>query len=482
MEVSLKSQIKSGLFYSALAKYSGIIISLMVSAVLSRLLTPRDFGIVAIAMVFIVFISLLSDLGFAPAIIQNKSLTTDDTNNIFSFTIWVALLGSIIFFFCSGLIANFYQSPPLVIICKILSVNVFFSTCNIVPNALLMKDKNFKYIAVRTLTIQIIAGVISIVAAFNGAGFYSLLINPLLTSFVMLIIDYNKAEVNFKFKFELSSVKKILSFSSYQLLFNVVNYFTRNADTLLIGRYLGINPLGYYDKSYRLMMLPVANITNVLTPIIHPIFSDMQDDKKRMYRANQKIVRLFAYIGFPFSVLLFFLSKEIILIVFGHQWVKAIPVFRILSLSTCLQIIGSSSGSFFQSLNAARYLFICGIVNAFIVVSSLLFGLFYLKSIEGVALSFAIASLLGFYSTFYFLITKSFHESLLSFFKTLLSPFAFALCLFACLWSAGFLIGALNIYITAVIKVLIALIVSLIYIQFVEKLGLKDLFKLVSKN
>jgi len=112
----------------------------------------------------------------------------------------------------------------------------------------------------------------------------------------------------------------------------------------------------------------------------------------------------------------------------------------------------------------------------------LLFGLFYLKSIEGVALSFAIASLLGFYSTFYFLITKSFHESLLSFFKTLFSPFAFALCLFACLWLAGFLIDPLNIYITAFIKVLIALIVSLIYLRFVEKLSLKDLYKLVAKN
>ncbi|MES2133724.1 MAG: lipopolysaccharide biosynthesis protein [Bacteroidota bacterium] len=482
MEISLKSQIKSGLFYSALAKYSGIVISLVVSAVLSRLLTPEDFGVVAISMVFIVFISLLSDLGFAPAIIQNKNLTTDDTNNIFSFTIWTALLGSIIFFFCSGLISNFYHNKPLIVICKILSVNVFFSTCNIVPNALLMKDKKFKYIAVRTLTIQIIAGIISIIAAFEGASFYALLINPLLTSFVMFIIDYNKTGVNFKFKFDLSSVKKILSFSSYQLLFNIVNYFTRNADTLLIGRYLGINPLGYYDKSYRLMMLPVANITNVLTPIIHPIFSDMQNDKKRMYKANQKIVRLFAYIGFPFSVLLFFLSKEIILIVFGDQWIKAIPVFRILSLSTCLQIIGSSSGSFFQSLNAARYLFICGIVNASIVVSSLLFGLFYLKSIEGVALSFAIASLLGFYSTFYFLITKSFDESLLSFFKTLISPFAFALCLFVCLWCADLVIKPLSIYITAFVKVLIALVVSLIYVQLVERLGLKDLYKLLAKN
>src|ERR1700761_7380807 len=124
MDLNLKSQVKSGLFYSALAKYPGIIISLIVSAVLARLLTPADFGVIAISMVFIVFISLLSDLGFGPGIIQNKTLTTNDTNNLFSVTIWLALVFSGIFYFCSPLIAYYYHSPILSKICKILTVNV----------------------------------------------------------------------------------------------------------------------------------------------------------------------------------------------------------------------------------------------------------------------------------------------------------------------------------------------------------------------
>ena len=78
-----------------------------------------------------------------------------------------------------------------------------------------------------------------------------------------------------------------------------------------------MNPLGYYDKSYRLMMLPISSITNVLTPVIHPIFSDIQNDKKRIYRANQKTVKFLAYIGFPFSVLLFFPIQRSD---FGNLW------------------------------------------------------------------------------------------------------------------------------------------------------------------
>jgi len=475
MEISLKSQLKSGLFYSAVAKYSGIVISLVVSAVLARLLTPEDFGVIAISMVFIVFISILCDLGFGPAIIQNKALTANDTNNIFSFTLWTALLSSIIFFFCSNLIADFYHNQILIIICRILSVNVFFSVANTVPSALLMKEKAFKYVAIRTLSIQVFAGIISIIAAFHGASFYSLLINPLLTSFVMFIIDCNKSKVKFKLRIELVSVKKILAFSSYQLLFNFVNYFTRNADTLLVGKFLGMNPLGYYDKSYRLMMLPIANITNVLTPIVHPIFSDIQNDKERLFKVNQKIVRFLAYIGFPLSVLLYFISREIILIVYGNQWERAVPVFKILSLSVYSQIIGCSSGAFFQSLNATKYLFICGITNSFLVISFLLVGLFYFKTIEGVALSFFLAGFFGLFLTFYFLINKVFGKSLLSFFRVLISPFAFSIFLFLLLWIANLFINNHNIFLTAFIKVSISAIVFCLYIHYVEKINIKKL-------
>ena len=208
MEINLKNELKSGLFYSALTKYSGIIISLIVSAVLARLLTPADFGIVAISMVFIVFISMLSDLGFAPAIIQNKNLTVDDTNNIFSFTIWMAFIISVLFFFFSGLIAGYYHNKSLVAIFRILTINVFFSTANIVPNALLLKSRIFKFIAVRTLIIQLIGGVISVIAALKGAGLYALLINPLIYSLVIFIIDSSKSKVRFKLRIEFSSIRK----------------------------------------------------------------------------------------------------------------------------------------------------------------------------------------------------------------------------------------------------------------------------------
>lgn len=139
---STKKELLSGVFYTAIAKYSGIIISLVIAGILARLIEPEDFGVVAIATVIISFFGIFSDLGIAPAIIQNKELSENDLSNIFSFTLWLGIGISMIFFLCSWPISHFYQSDTLLSICQLLSLNLFFASANIVPNALLFKGKD----------------------------------------------------------------------------------------------------------------------------------------------------------------------------------------------------------------------------------------------------------------------------------------------------------------------------------------------------
>ena len=178
---TVRIQLTSGVFYIAIAKYAGIVISLAVSGVLARLLSPSDFGIVAVATVIITFFSIFSDLGIAPAIIQYKKLTGEELNGIFSFTIWSGLAASLLFFGSSWLIASYYDSPQLVRICQFLSVNLLFAAMNIVPNALLYKQKRFRFIAMRNLCVQGSVGTIAVIAALSGAGIYALLINPIVS-------------------------------------------------------------------------------------------------------------------------------------------------------------------------------------------------------------------------------------------------------------------------------------------------------------
>ena len=282
MASNLKQQLFSGVFYTALAKYSGIVISLVVAGVLARLLTPDDFGIVAIATVIIAFFSIFTDMGISPAIVQNKALTEKDLSDIFSFTLWMGAGLSVLFFAASWPIAAYYESPILRTLCQLLCVNLFFASATIVPNALFFKNKEFKFIALRSFAVQVASGTAAVIAALNGAGLYALIISPILSSILLFIISLKRYPQHPAMTLGWGALRKIFSYSAYQFLFNVINYFSRNLDKLLIGKYMGMSELGYYEKSYRLMMLPLQNITQVVTPVMHPIFSDYQNDLNRL--------------------------------------------------------------------------------------------------------------------------------------------------------------------------------------------------------
>lgn len=186
---SIKQQLLSGVFYTALAKYSGIIVSLVVAGVLARLISPDDFGIMAVATVIIAFFNLFTDVGLSPAIIQHKDLTTENLSDLFSFTIWTGIGLSLLFAAASWPIAAYYDRDILRILCQLLAINLFFASATIVPNALFYRNKEFKFIALRSFVIQLIAGAAAVTAALCGAELYALVIGPILSGILIFIIS-----------------------------------------------------------------------------------------------------------------------------------------------------------------------------------------------------------------------------------------------------------------------------------------------------
>jgi PST family polysaccharide transporter len=134
-----------------------------------------------------------------------------------------------------------------------------------------------------------------------------------------------------------------------------------------------------------MMLLPVQNITNVISPVLHPILSDYQNDLEFIKEKFLKLIKLLAAIGFPVSVILFFMSEELILLFFDNQWRDAVPTFRILTLTVGMQIIGCNFGPIFQAANSTKLLFILGIINSSTYVLLLIVGLVFIGTIEGVA-------------------------------------------------------------------------------------------------
>lgn len=465
---STKKLLLTGVFYTAISKYSGMTVSLIVAGILARILSPEDFGVVAIATVIITFFGIFTDLGIAPAIIQNNELTHKDLSYIYSFTIWFGVIISSLFFLASWPIADYYHNHYLLSICQWLSLDLFLASANIVPNAMINKAKEFKFIAVRSIIIQTIGGTASVCAALMGAGLYALIINPIFSGIILYIISFNKYPQKLKFSFGIVSMKKIFSFTLYQFLFNVINYFSRNLDKLLIGKYMGLSPLGYYEKSYRLMMLPLQNITHVISPVMHPIFSEYQNDFKQLSTSYEKIVRFLAFIGFPLSVFLFFTARELTLIVFGEQWIPSVPVFQILSLSVGIQIILSTSGSIFQAANATKILFISGLISTILNVSAILIGIFFFNKLEAIAWGLCISFTISFIQSFLLMYKVTFKQPIRNFCKLFLSPLILSGVVFVSLYGTRNIIGY-NVFISLITKGLIYIIVLGVYIQWTKE-------------
>lgn len=446
--------------------------SLVVAGVLARLIPPEEFGVIAIATVIISFFSIFTDMGVSPAIVQNKELTQRDLSGIFSFTIWSGIAIAALFFAASWPIAEYYDRPILRTLCQILSINLLFASANIVPNALISKNKEFKFIALRSFSIQLVGGVASVIAAFCGAGLYALIINPILSSMLLFAVSIRRYPQQLRLTWGGEAIHKIFSYSAYQFLFNIINYFSRNLDKLLIGKYMGMAPLGYYEKSYRLMMLPLQNITYVITPVMHPIFSDYQNDPERLCSSYERIVRLLAFLGFPLSVLLLFTAKEITLVVFGQQWLPSVDVFQILSLSVGLQIILSSSGSIFQASGDTRSLFICGLFSSAFNVGGILLGIFYFETLTAVAWCICAASAANFAQCYWLMYRATFKRSMLPFVRQLLSPLVLSALVAGALFFLSLWLDGMNIFLTGMVKGMAFFCIFGVYIQTTKEMDL----------
>lgn len=387
--------LKKATIINAVSKYSTVVMNLLFTAILARLLTPDDYGVVAILTVFTNFFAIFSDMGIGTAVIQNRKLTKDDENKIYTFTIGLGILLAVLFTIFSQFLVIIYKNKVYSILGAILSISLAFRAFNMVPSAILMKQKRFMLSGIRLVIVNIVSFIVAVIIAMAGGKYYAIVLQSVASSLCVYLWNLFSTKLRISFGNIIRSIKKIFSFSFYQFLFSIINYFTRNLDNLLTGYYFGQAELGYYDKAYKLMRYPVENLTNVLTPSIQPILSEHQNDKEYIKNKYNQMVKLLSLVGIFIAVFCFYSSREVILIFFGSQWEKSIECFHILSLPLILQMVNGLGGSIYQSLNKTKYLFINGIISAVILVLSILIGV-KLGTIESLALSYSIGFVLTF--------------------------------------------------------------------------------------
>lgn len=405
-----------------LTKYTVALVQLVINLVLARLVSPQEFGVVAIITVFSNFFILFSDMGIGPSIIQLKELEQKDYDAIFSFTFYAGILLMAVFAGAGHLLALVYQNNVYVSLGRLLSISIFFSTLNIVPSAILLKEHRFAEAGIRTASISVISGIITIVLALLDYKYYAVVIFSVVQITFTFIWNINRVPLRFSFRSGFESVKKISRFSFYQLLFNLTNYFVTNSDTLLVGKFLGEEKAGLYNKSYQLMTYPVSMFSGAITPALHPILSEYQDDREKMYDYMVRIFRILIYFSVFVSSVCFFAPREIIRLLYGNNWDSAVTSFQLLSLSIVTKMCNSITGSFYQSLGKVNLLFRIGVINGLLILGFTMIGVIS-GTIEGVSLFIAIGYMISFWVAFYFLIKKAFDMRFRVFLKIAAKPY-----------------------------------------------------------
>jgi len=473
---SYRKEFISGILYTSISKYVGIFVQIAISMVLARLLNPSDFGILAIATVFISFINLITDFGFGAAIIQSETLEEKDLESIFTLTLYVGLIAALIIFILALPIGTYYNDISVRNVVRCLSLNVVFASLNIVPNALLLKAKKFKMIAIRTLSIQTISGCIGVISAFIGWGLYSLVIQSILFSAGIFVFNYHQNKIRFFNRVYIASIKKIINFSAFQFAGSVMNFITKSIDKPLVGKYLTLSSLGYYEKSYRLMQMPVDNLAYIFTPVMQPMFREFQHDLKTMFQKYEKILKTLSIVGFPLSVFLYFCSYELINIFYGGKWDLAVTPFKYLSLSVGFMVLMSSSGPIYQASNNVRFMLIVNITEFIISISCLMLSL-PSGNVNFVALCISAGIIVRFGFVFSLLSIGVFKISPLRILQSLFPGVLLGLCLGALYWSETKLNINMNMFVHLAVNGGICVIVIGSYLLFNKEVQLKTLLK-----
>lgn len=447
----------------AIGKYSNLLFGILANAILARLLNAEEYGIVAILTVFVTFFQMFTDMGFGAAVIQNKELNKSDVNNIYSLTIYLGIFLMFVFFVASDFIALFYDNVALKGAGKLISISLLLNTWNMIPNALLLKQKRFKEVGIRTIVVSGSSYAVAIVMAIMGASYYSLVIQSVCLALFTFLWNYLSTKPLFAFKPEKNSIKKVLGFSMSSFGYDIVNYFSRNLDNLLTGRIMGATQLGYYNKAYQLTTYPNTYFTSIISSVLHPILSEYQNQLDIIYKKYMEILKLLTLVSAFVSVLFCTCAEEIIIILYGETWISIVTCFRILSISVFWQMITSSTTNVFRSMNRTDLRLKSGLLYVPVQVVMIIIGTLS-KNIEVLAAFVTVSFIFRYIFEFYILIKAGFKKSMKDFYiNNIPLYFIYVFCLASMYFVSSF-INFGNAFFSLLVKFFICTFIYFIFV------------------
>lgn len=347
---NLKQRSVRGGAVTIFAQGSKFVLQIGSMAVLGRLLTPNDYGLIGMVTPIIGFVLLFKDLGLSTATIQKEEINHQQVSTLFWINIAFSLAVSVLFAAAAPLIASFYNEPRLSGMVLALSTIFLFGGLSIQHQALLKRTMQFTDIAkieIASVFIGVLAG---IVAAWAGLGYWALVIMPLTKVIVITIGSWIICAWRPGLARKDRELSSMLAFGGNLTGFNCINYFSRNLDNILIGQYWGAAPLGLYAKAYQLVLLPIQQINVPINSVALPMLSRLQGEPKKYAAYYYKFILAIVFLGMPIVAFTFAVTDKLILFVLGEQWLEAVPIFQLLVPAAFLGTFNFADAWVYQSL------------------------------------------------------------------------------------------------------------------------------------
>jgi O-antigen/teichoic acid export membrane protein len=338
----------------------------VVGILLARLLTPAQFGLASMVLIFTAILPLLSDLGLGAALVQRSTITEADRSTVFWTSIATGAALTALGIGISGPLASFYHTPAVGPLFAVLSLSCVITSLGATHNALMIREMNFRGVEIREICGAVLAAAAGLTAALHGLGAWSLIIQQLTyrgTSTTLLWTFYPWRP---RATFAWSSLRNLGGFGGNVLGVGVLTQLNRNLDTLLIGRFLGVRALGGYNLASNVILLPFNRIATPIQEVLFPAFSRLQHEPLRMGSMWLRVNQLVAAISFPTLLGLVVVAPDFVEIVLGDRWRSVTPVLQILAWVGLLQSLQRLNPSVLQARDRTRTLLLvtCGMVAA----------------------------------------------------------------------------------------------------------------------
>lgn len=320
---SLKDKTVKGVGWSAVDNVAQYAVTFVVGVVLARLLSPDDYGLIGIIAIFTTVCTAIINGGFSTALIRKNDCTDDDYNTAFIVNLGLSLLLYVVIFFCSPLIARFFEKSALVALTRVSSFTMIIGALGIVQQTRLTKRIDFKTQTKISLISAITSGLIGIGMAIAGCGVWSLVFQGLSSQLLRTILlwVYNKWVP--KLKFSTQSFNNLFGFGWKMMLSSVLDSVWKELYQLVVGKYYSAATLGQYTRAKQFSTLFSSNLTNVIQRVTYPVLSNIQDEKERLVAAYRRIIKLTMFITFTCMFALGAVSEPLLFCLIGEKWHEA---------------------------------------------------------------------------------------------------------------------------------------------------------------